>query len=109
MERIYPEELRSIVVPTISFEECANIYHDVTTITDKDICTHDRIEHKFGTDGDSGGPLVVNGYLAGVMAWNGDREGKRANRENPDVFVNVAHPFYRRWIIANIRLINGEF
>ena len=102
---IYPKVLRSIIVPTISTEECAHFYHDITVITDKEICTHDIVERKCGGDGDSGNPFAVNGYLVGIMAWSRDNQIGEA----PDVFVNVAHPFYSTWIVANMRLINGVF
>ena len=102
---VRPEELRSIIVPTISTQECAHIYRNIGVITDKEICTHDTVERKCSGDGDSGSPLAVHGYLVGVMSWSKDNQIGEA----PDVFVNVANPFYSTWIVANMRLINGVF
>ena len=100
---VRPAELRSIIVPTISTEECAHFYRDIDVVTDKELCTQDIVDGKCGGDGDSGNPFAVNGYLVGIMSWSGGSQiGK-----SPDVFVNVAHPFYRKWIIEKIRHING--
>ena len=99
-----PARLRSIIVPTISTEECAHFYRDIDVITDKELCTHDIVEGKCGGDGDSGNPLAVNGHLVGIMSWS------KVNQigEAPDVFMNVAHPSYNAWIIENMRHINGH-
>ena len=101
----FPEELRSILIPILSQQQCENAYHNHAVITNKEICTYDRGGRKCCGFGDSGGPLVVNGRLAGVMSWT----GFFPNRPNPDVFMNLSHPEYRNWIISTIHNIeNGR-
>lgn len=97
---LYPKCLRSITVRIISLAECQSHYLHDPDITDKTICTFNGAFEatKHCSDGDSGGPLVLNGKLIGVMAWN--REDINANA--PDVFMNLAHPEYRNWIISNM-------
>ena len=89
----------------MSQDKCEWHYGIPGQITERNICTFDIFLKKYSSCGDSGGPLVVDGKLAGVLSWSGtDR-----NQENPDVFMKVSHPLYRRWIIANIRIIEGWF
>ncbi|XP_033229477.1 trypsin-2-like [Belonocnema kinseyi] len=90
----FPNELRSINVPIINEEDCQRLYNDFATITNENICTLDEDGKQSSCFGDSGAPLVVSGYLIGVMSWK--KEGKL----NPDVFVNVAHPNVRPWILS---------
>ena len=92
----YSLELRSITVPIISHGLCQHLYKQDSSITNNAICTLSK--GKRCGDGDSGGPLVVNGQLVGVMSWNGVYNGKAV----PDVFMNVAIPEYRNWILSNI-------
>ncbi|XP_033230877.1 trypsin beta-like [Belonocnema kinseyi] len=96
----YPKCLRSITVRIISLAECRTRYPHDLDITDKTICTFNGAleAKKHCSDGDSGGPLVLNDKLIGVMAWN--REDAHANA--PDVFMNLAHPAYRNWIISHM-------
>ena len=100
-----PIEVHSINVNVISLEECQRYYNNVRQITNKEICTLDRRGEKFGSNGDSGGPLVVAGKLVGVYSWSGNNP----RHENPDVFMNLLHPFYKQWIIANIQLNHAWF
>ncbi|XP_033218376.1 trypsin eta-like [Belonocnema kinseyi] len=102
---VVSRHLRSIIVPTISVEECRSFYHDVRLITNQEICTFDRGGEKYGSNGDAGGPLVFGGKLVGVYSWGGDGHP----RENPDVFMNLLYPLYRNWILANVRLHHGWF
>ena len=97
--------LRSITVPIISLRECQLHYRNVTRITNKEICTLDRWGGKFSSIGDSGGPLIVDGRLVGIFSWSGENH----RRENPDVFVNLSHSLYRKWILMNIRVNLGLF
>ena len=92
----YPDSLRSIVVPLISLRECVNSFPHRFNITDKEICTHDRAMDKRCNSGDSGAPLVVNSRLVGVYSWSGETLGYHS----PDVFMNVAVPIYRNWIMS---------
>ena len=93
-----PCELRSITVPIISLSECQNIYRQTAEITNKYFCTQDIHGLQGGSYGDSGGPLVVNDQLAGVYSWSKNH----ATPEYPDVYVNLDHPLYRNWILANL-------
>ena len=86
-------------MPTISLEKCRNVYayvREVLEITNKNICVNDNDGKKYCSFGDSGNPLVIAGKLAGVMSWN------THNCEEPDVFMNLADPEYRNWIISNL-------
>ena len=96
-ERTYPEELRSITVPIISLEKCRRIYR-FNKLTERHICILDDVEWKHCGDGDSGGPLVIGGHLAGVYAWKRGCYG-------PDIFMNLAHPENRNWILENMNII----
>ena len=90
-------------MPIISQRKCKWYYERPGAITDKEICTFDAYQEKYGSDGDSGGPLVVHNRLIGIMSWSGtDR-----NQENPDVFMKVSHPLFRNWIVSNVRIIEG--
>ena len=64
-------------------------------MTERNICTRDKVNGRCCSNGDSGGPLVINGRLAGVMSWN-DEIG------DPDVFVSLVFLGNRNWILANI-------
>lgn len=83
----------------ISRRKCKSDYSDYSPITEKDICTLDANKKTGSCYGDSGGPLVVNGHLLGVMTWSRGRP----NRENPDVFLNLAQPVYKNWIDSMMR------
>ena len=78
-------------MPTVSEEQCRRDFDGDSEITEKVICTFDRLQGKRCSSGDSGNPLVINGQLAGIMAWNWEEEG-------PDVFMNLSYPDYRNWI-----------
>ena len=95
---VFPCELRSIIVPIISQEECAIAYYNIFEISNRDICTFDGHRQKGGAFGDSGGPLAVDRQLVGVMSWS----KSMTLPIYPDVFVNLAHPLYRNWILANM-------
>ena len=85
--------------------ECQNAYRNLTAIINKVLCTFDRSGQKYTTFGDFGAPLVINNRLAGVLAWNENNE----NGKKPDVYINLSYPFYRNWILANIKLNHGHF
>ena len=90
--------LRSISVPIISLAECLSAYIYDPDITDKNICTLHGDKRKHCSYGDSGSPLVYDGKLLGVLSWN-----MESLRENlPDVFVNLANPEYKNWILSNL-------
>ena len=111
---IYPLELRSATVTVIGLQECHfTLLHKLQNnivIGDKDICTGELNGEKGSCSGDSGGPLAINGELAGIMSFNSNR-APFASRENPDIFVNLAHPTHKYWIRLNVeqftRLHNG--
>ena len=86
----------SVKVPISGQARCRKAYEHHTEITDKEICTWDRRGEKHCELGDSGGPLTIAGKLAGVLAFIGD------NKYIPDVFINVAHPAYREWILPHL-------
>ena len=96
---------RSITVPIISLQECQHYYLNIRQITNHVICTLDRSGEKFGTHSDSGGPLVIDDKLIGVYSWRGNN----FPGENPDVFMNLLHPFYKNWVIAHAQLNHGWF
>ena len=91
----YSTLLRSINVKILDQGKCQRTYRLHTNITDKEICTWDRRGQKRCGLGDSGGPLAITRKLAGVMAFMG-------NLNAPDVFINVAHPEYREWILSHL-------
>ena len=68
-------------------------------ITEKNICTHDPTGQKCCGYGDSGSPLVVGNELVGIY---GGSAGSGGGENNPDVFMKVGHPDYKRWIDANM-------
>ena len=93
---MYPDELRTSKVSLISLFECQNFYNRIRPITQENICVHDKIGQKASCGGDSGNPLVVNGLLAGIMSGSyGQKPGAF-----PDVFINLAHPNNRGWLIS---------
>ena len=95
---VYPDKLQAIVVPIMNQVDCDRIYNR-SDIEQKAFCTGDREGNKGSCLGDSGGPLVIDGRLAGIMSWNfGDFNTTR----KPDVFVNLAYPLHRNWIISTI-------
>ena len=97
---VFPEKLRTIQVSTINQTECQKVYHNITPVTELNFCTHDEDGHKRSCHGDSGGPFVINNKLAGIMSWS------HANQDVifPDIFVNLAHPKYHRWIESYVPL-----
>ena len=92
---MYPTELRSITLPTISIDECRSAHNNDSDITNKVICTYDRSMQQHAAVGDEGNPLVAHGHLIGIMAWT------RGNGL-PDVYMNLAYPEYKAWIVANL-------
>ena len=94
---MYPNELRSTLVPVLSQRQCQNEYGNTFRITDKEICTLDINQEKCGGDGDSGGPLVINGKLIGVYSWSGGYN-RIHRRIFPDIFMKLSHPLYHDWI-----------
>ncbi|XP_033229912.1 trypsin-7-like [Belonocnema kinseyi] len=90
----FPKHLRSITLPTISTEECRNEHDGDHAITDEVICTFDTSGQKRCGVGDGGNPLVMNGQLVGLMGWNAPG--------SPNIFVNLAYPEYRLWILSNL-------
>ena len=90
--------LRSISVPIISHQECANIYGHRFPITDRHICTLDRNHQKRCSRDDLGAPLVLFSRLVGVLIFAGDIEGPGF----PDIFVNLQYPIYEEWIKAHL-------
>ena len=97
---MFPKELRSIEVPILSPLDCHNVNERVNQIGDQHICTADPWGNKGSCYGDGGGPLVINGHLAGVMTWN---EKTSSSKQHPDVFMNLAYPPYRKWIISTMQ------
>ncbi|XP_063701065.1 trypsin-1-like [Culicoides brevitarsis] len=85
-------QLRSVVVPVISREDCAKDYDGFNPITDRMVCAGFRTGGKDACQGDSGGPFVHNKVLVGVVSW-----GKGcADKNYPGVYSNVAN--VRDWI-----------
>ena len=86
----------------MSQESCENYYVSIgLEITNKNICTLDESGLKYCGAGDSGDPLVVEGELAGIFTvslYNG-------GPDIPDVYMNLSHPEYRNWILANMQNI----
>ncbi|XP_033231220.1 trypsin-3-like [Belonocnema kinseyi] len=107
---VYPDELRSITVSTIGLKECQEIViHKIPNhiqITAKDICTGELNGIKGSCHGDSGGPLVIDGKLAGVFSFTHSKNSF-SNRDNPDIFVNVAHPLHKFWINTYLQQFSG--
>ena len=97
---VYPNELRSTIVPTISVAECINYYRGRCEVSDKNICTLDRSGRRSCSFGDSGSPLVADRKLIGVHS----SAGSDLSRVNPDIYVNLSHPAYKNWIISHLRL-----
>ena len=94
---IHPVELRSIIVPTISLEECRRELRNtqnrefVTQLSNKVICTYDKFLERHASILDDGNPLVVHNHLAGILFWT-EQNGY------PDVYVNLEYPEYKAWI-----------
>ncbi|XP_033225665.1 trypsin delta-like [Belonocnema kinseyi] len=97
---LYPNQLRSTTLPIINKSKCQSYFpKPLDIVYSTDICTFDKAGKKGLCHGDSGGPLVFNNQLIGVSSWG----SKTLDHKYPDVFINVAHPVYRKWIIANIQ------
>ena len=86
--------LTSINLPIISQQDCQIYYRNYYNVTSKNICTFDRNGELGCSSGDSGGPLVYHGKLLGVLSWTKDI------LHSPDIFMNVANPEYRNWIMS---------
>lgn len=83
-----------VEVPTISDEECEDLYYSAWYDTDPSMICAGNVQEG-GIDacqGDSGGPLVANGELIGIVSWG---EGC-ARPERPGVYTEVA--YYSDWI-----------
>lgn len=80
--RTYPDNLHSVVKPSLSNEECQRIYNQ-EEILETHFCAGE-----YGRDacqGDSGGPLVYNGVHVGIVSW-----GYYCAREYPTVYTRVS-------------------
>ena len=66
------EYIRTISVPIISNQECANMYGAHFRITNRHICTLDRNNLKRCSREDIGSPLVIFSRLVGVLILAGD-------------------------------------
>ena len=99
-----PNELRSITLHAIGLDECRRELRAfenvevIRTLSDKSICTYDRYIEQHAGYFDDGNPLVINGKLAGIMYWS-NYDG------HPDIYVNLAYPTYRAWIVRTLGLI----
>ena len=90
---IFPDELRSIMVPTITAEQCHRHYNH-TVFTNKHLCTYDIARQRGSCYGDSGGGFVLDGKLAGVMSWS----STHLDDLRPDVYMSLANLGFRTWI-----------
>ena len=85
--------LKAVVVPTISKQECNKAYEDrISVLPEGQICAVHPEGGKDACDGDSGGPLAINGRLAGVVSW-GYGCGEK---DSPGVYTEVS--YYLSWI-----------
>ena len=100
---VFPNKLRSMIVPTISREECIHHYRGRFEISDKNICTLDKSGRKSCSFGDSGAPLVAKSKLIGVHS----SAGNNLSYINPDIYMNLSHPAYKNWIILNLQIYSG--
>ena len=92
-----PKILQKVEVPTISDEECREVYGS-HVILDSNLCCGYPEGGKDACREDSGGPLYCNGYLAGVVSW-----GHGCGRPNyPGVYTEVS--YYVDWIYESIKL-----
>nr|AAV84270.1 serine protease [Culicoides sonorensis] len=86
------QQLRKVVVPIVSREQCSKSYKGFNEITERMICAGFQKGGKDSCQGDSGGPLVHDDVLIGVVSW-----GKGCAEKNfPGVYANVA--YVRDWI-----------
>ncbi|XP_065359804.1 trypsin alpha-3-like [Calliphora vicina] len=87
------QQLRSVYVEVLSYQECRDSYHNYRNVTKSMFCASIP-GVKDACAADSGGPAVLDGQLVGIVSWGRGRECAR--QKSPGVYVNIQA--LRPWI-----------
>uniref|UniRef100_T1GBP0 Peptidase S1 domain-containing protein n=1 Tax=Megaselia scalaris TaxID=36166 RepID=T1GBP0_MEGSC len=90
-----PNELQTLEVEYVSFEDCRYLHKNSTWVDYGHTCTFNDFG-RGACHGDSGGPLVANNKLVALVNW-----GRPCAQGYPDVHARVS--YYHDFIRKNIR------
>uniref|UniRef100_A0A182NQV6 Peptidase S1 domain-containing protein n=1 Tax=Anopheles dirus TaxID=7168 RepID=A0A182NQV6_9DIPT len=102
----YPDTLRKVVLPLVEYEECIQLWYDVSHLAETNVCAGPEDGSKSSCSADSGGPLVtMNGtrvsddpVLIGLVSWG---PFPCATPWRPNIFTGVAH--FIGWIEQHVQ------
>ncbi|XP_067142968.1 serine protease 27-like [Centruroides vittatus] len=97
----YPDVLKQVAVPIISYKSCKQLYKNIIDINGKMICAGHKEGGLDSCKGDSGGPLVMKKkgiwFLVGIVS-----SGKScAEVKYPGIYTKVTS--YDKWIKKTIK------
>ncbi|XP_041763828.1 trypsin-1-like [Anopheles merus] len=102
----YPDKLRKVVLPLVDYDECRQLWYDVSHLADTNVCAGPEDGSKSSCSADSGGPLVtMNGtrageepVLIGLVSWG---PYPCASPWRPNIFTGVA--YFVDWIEQHLK------
>uniref|UniRef100_A0A182PJ42 Peptidase S1 domain-containing protein n=1 Tax=Anopheles epiroticus TaxID=199890 RepID=A0A182PJ42_9DIPT len=102
----YPEKLRKVVLPLVDYDECRQLWYDVSHLAATNVCAGPEDGSKASCSADSGGPLVtMNGtrvseepVLIGLVSWG---PYPCAAPWRPNIFTGVA--YFIDWIERHVK------
>ncbi|XP_058117681.1 anionic trypsin-like [Anopheles ziemanni] len=97
----YPDKLRKVVLPLVDYDECRQLWYEVSHLANTNVCAGPEDGSKAACTADSGGPLVtLNGtqvstdpVLIGIVSWG---PFPCASPWRPNVFTGIA--YFIDWI-----------
>ncbi|XP_053670851.1 trypsin-1-like [Anopheles nili] len=103
MVPVYPETLRKAVLPLVDYDECRQLWYDVSHLAASNVCAGPEDGSKSSCSADSGGPLVTSNetmgpvsdepVLIGLVSWGPYPCGAPWR---PNIFTGVA--YFVDWI-----------
>ncbi|XP_053668755.1 trypsin-1-like [Anopheles marshallii] len=101
----YPDTLRKVVLPLVEYDECRQLWYDVSHLAATNLCAGPEDGSKASCSADSGGPLVtMNGtriseepVLIGLVSWG---PFPCASPWRPNIFTGVA--YFVDWIEQHV-------
>uniref|UniRef100_A0A182J6W6 Uncharacterized protein n=1 Tax=Anopheles atroparvus TaxID=41427 RepID=A0A182J6W6_ANOAO len=102
----YPDKLRKALLPLVAYDECRQLWYDVSHLANTNVCAGPEDGSKAACSADSGGPLVtVNGtrvaedpVLIGLVSWG---PFPCASPWRPNVFTGVT--YFVDWIEEHMK------